>query len=143
MAMTMGVIVLSFLAIPQVRHSFLGSLFTYALAMSCLSADLQGWFARSVNIVYSLGPGEGGSDLPSFLYFASLIPGGLTATDIMHVTTPLIILDYVGVTIIGGLLWRIHYRKHRFSHIWFLLIVNLFWWLNLLTQNYAFGLIKV
>ena len=143
MSVIMGVIVLSFLAIPQVRRSFLASLFTYALAMACLSADLQAWFARSVNIVFGLGPGEGPSDLYNFLYFASVVPGGWNATGIIWLTFPLIVIDYVGVTIIGGKLWRVHYPKHRFSHVWFLLLINLFWWLNLLTQNYAFGLIRL
>jgi hypothetical protein len=121
-----GAAFLLLLLIPQIRRSFIASVFCFLTGLVGTGGPALMWFGEAWNLLYGFANYR--SDTVRFLYYQSLLGSGVTSASIIPVLGAFMIISQFIVLIVGSKLWRSHYPNHRFSHVWFVIVVEFVWW---------------
>ncbi len=118
------------LLVPQVRKSFLASLFFFGAGFAGIFTTMTAWYVQSWDILY--GNPLVNSDTRNFLSYQAILGTGFDANGVLIITTAIMATMFVVGILVPGLLWRVHYPKHRFSHWWFIGIIQALLWFEFL-----------
>ncbi|HME52414.1 MAG TPA: hypothetical protein VKM55_09370 [Candidatus Lokiarchaeia archaeon] len=132
----MGTVFLLLLLVPQIRKSFFASIFCFAVSIAGMPAAVMDWYGGAWNVLY--GNAIQGTDTQVFLYDQSLLPNGVSAVTLLQYTTAFLVISQLIVIVVSCKLWRLHYPDHRFSHYWFLALVELAWWFMFVVAGLGF-----
>ncbi len=134
-----GAAFLLLLLIPQIRKSFIASMFCFLTGMVGTGGPALTWFGEAWNLLYGFANYR--SDTVRFLYYQSLLGSSVTPASIIPVLGAFMIISQFIVFIVGSKLWRSHYPNHRFSHVWFVIVVELVWWAAFVITGNGFRMI--
>jgi putative effector of murein hydrolase LrgA (UPF0299 family) len=134
-----GAACLLLLLIPQIRKSFIASMFCFLTGLVGTGGSALMWFGEAWNLLY--GFAWTSSDTVRFLYYQSLLGSGVTPASIIPVLGAFMIISQFIVLLVGSKLWRSHYPEHRFSHVWFVIVVEIVWWGAFVLTGYGFQMI--
>nr|MDO8114880.1 hypothetical protein [Candidatus Sigynarchaeota archaeon] len=124
------------LLVPQVKKSFFASLFFLGEGFGGISTSLMAWYGQSWQVLY--GNPLVNSDTRNFLSYQIFLATGLDAANMLIITTAIMVPVVVVGILVPGLLWRVHYPKYRFSHWWFIGLVQAVWWAAFLATGSFF-----
>jgi hypothetical protein len=136
MEVIVGVAFLLFLLVPQIRKSFYASIFFLSMGVACTSSAFHSWYGESWNILY--GSPSGNSDTLNFLNTMAALSWNVTPEMIVGWMTGFMVAIQFVIIIVVSKLWRGHYPRHRFSHVWLLVAIEILWWYHLLSRGYWF-----